>query len=107
MPAFARSHPTNAGIWPLVAAHTQLSLPQGFKADFLWPGTADWTAWAAVPTALAVQRTWGFGNMRRYNHGLLRSALHLLGKAFAVPAVLGAPCPIAGVGGGLVLSPAP
>ena len=66
---------------------------QGFKADFLWPGTCDWTAWAAVPTALAVQRAWGFGKMRRYNHELLHSALHLLGQAFPVPVVLGAPGP--------------
>ena len=65
-------------------------LAQGFKADFLWPGTADWTAWAAVPTALAVQRAWGFDNMRRHNLELLHSALQLLDKAFGLEAVLGA-----------------
>ena len=64
---------------------------QGFKADFLWPGTCDWTAWAAVPAALAVQHMWGLDSMRRYNHDMLLRALRLLGSSFKLAAVLGTP----------------
>ena len=62
---------------------------QGFAANFLWPGTADWSGWAAVDTALKALHAIGMERMRQHSHQLVQDAAVLLQQAFGTQTMLG------------------
>lgn len=62
---------------------------QGFQGEFLWQGTADVSAWLAVPAALRVMRTVGMDAWRQHNSSLLRDAVSLLSRALNTDHVIG------------------
>jgi hypothetical protein len=63
---------------------------QGFQGEFLWAGTADETAWLAVPAALAVIGALGRGAQAAHARQLLAAAVPLLQAALGTRVVLGA-----------------
>jgi len=63
---------------------------QGFQGEFLWAGTADETAWLAVPAALAVIGALGRGTQAAHARQLLAAAVPLLQAALGTRVVLGA-----------------
>jgi len=63
---------------------------QGFQGEFLWAGTADGTAWLAVPAALAVIGALGRGAQAAHARQLLAAAVPLLQAALGTRVVLGA-----------------
>ena len=76
----------------LLQTLTRLAMVQGFAADFLWPGTADWSGWAAVHTALKLLEVIGLDRMRQHNHQLVQDAAEMLMRAFGTKVMLGACC---------------
>ena len=62
---------------------------QGFLAEFLWPGTSDWSGWHSVPAALAVFRCIGLDRLRQHNAGLLDTAVRMLCQSWGSSTVLG------------------
>lgn len=61
----------------------------GFRAEFLWPGTADLTGWLAVPACLAVLHALQLPRVMRHNHGLARRAALMLQAAWGTTQQLG------------------
>ncbi len=68
-PALQRS------LLPLVTSH---GAGLGWQGEWLWGGTADPSAWLAVPTSLAVLEALGWERVHDYTHGLVRRAAQLL-----------------------------
>lgn len=62
---------------------------QGFQGEFLWQGTADVSAWLAVPAALRVMRAVGIDTWRQHNSSLLGDAVSLLSRALNTDHVVG------------------
>ncbi|CAL8469935.1 g9477 [Coccomyxa elongata] len=72
---------------PLVTSH---GYGLGFQGEFLWQGTADVSAWLAVPAALRVMHAVGMDAWRQHNSSLLRDAVSLLSQALNTDHVIGA-----------------
>jgi isopenicillin-N epimerase len=60
------------------------NLGQGFEPEFDWQGTRDFSAWLAVPAALAFLRHLGFERILRHNHDLACWAHRLLVEGLGV-----------------------
>jgi isopenicillin-N epimerase len=80
------------GLHPLVISH---GLDKGLHAEFDWPGTRDFTAWLALPEAIAFHRAQGSDEVCAHNHDLVSEmAAELVrdwGTELAVdPSLLGA-----------------
>lgn len=61
----------------------------GYRAEFLWQGTSDFTAWLAAPACLAVQHALRTQAITAYNHSLCREACRYLQEAWATSLALG------------------
>lgn len=68
-------------IHPLTLSH---DYGKGFRAEFDWTGTADYSAWLACGTALAHFRELGPTRVRESNHELVRAGRVLLAEALGV-----------------------
>ena len=80
--AFLRvAEPHRGHVHPCVISH---NLGQGFEPEFDWQGTRDFSAWLAVPAALAFLRHLGFERVLRHNHELACWAHRLLVKGLGV-----------------------
>jgi isopenicillin-N epimerase len=55
---------------------------KGLAAEFDWPGTRDFSAWLAVPDALAFLRKLGPARLRARNHALAAAAAARLARAW-------------------------
>lgn len=85
--AFLWVHPSEQhSMRPPVTSHGQ---GQGFLAEFMWPGTCDWSGWLAVPAALAVLSHIGFARLRRHNADLLQAGAAILRGACDTEVTLG------------------
>lgn len=61
----------------------------GYRAEFLWQGTSDFTAWLAAPACLALQRALQPQRITTYNHNLVKAATEMLLKAWGTTVALG------------------
>jgi hypothetical protein len=59
------------------------------RAEFLWQGTADFTAWLAAPACLELQRALQPRRITSYNHDLARHATVMLLSAWGTKMALG------------------
>jgi isopenicillin-N epimerase len=64
---------------PLVTSH---GYSLGFRGEFLWQGTADVTPWLTATASLAFLEALGPADVVKYNHGLVKQAVHVLTKAW-------------------------
>ncbi len=76
-----------AGIHPPVISH---GYGKGFKEEFDWTGTRDFSAWLAVPEGLKFFRQLGPGRVRSHNHRLVTQKAAEISDAWNMP-VDGAP----------------
>jgi isopenicillin-N epimerase len=88
-----------AEIHPTVISH---GLGQGFRPEFDWQGTRDFSAWLAVSDALAFRRGLG-GDVAQYCEGLVRDAGEHLAAAWKTE--IGTPAAMAGFMATLRLPP--
>jgi selenocysteine lyase/cysteine desulfurase len=61
----------------------------GMRAEFLWQGTADFTAWLAASACLELQRALQPQRITTYNHDLARRATAMLLSAWGTSTALG------------------
>ena len=61
----------------------------GYRAEFLWQGTSDFTAWLAAPACLAVQRALTPAAITTYNHHLAKEATNMLLEAWGTQLAVG------------------
>jgi isopenicillin-N epimerase len=61
----------------------------GYRAEFLWQGTSDFTAWLAAPACLELQRALQPLRVTSYNHSLARQAAQMLLQAWGTNVSLG------------------
>lgn len=61
----------------------------GYRAEFLWQGTSDFTAWLAAPACLALQRALQPERITSYNHSLVKEATSMLQQAWGTQLALG------------------
>lgn len=61
----------------------------GFRGEFLWQGTGDFTAWLAAPACIEVQRALGPQRITSYNHALVKQATAMLLEAWGTHMALG------------------
>jgi selenocysteine lyase/cysteine desulfurase len=61
----------------------------GYRAEFLWQGTADFSAWLAAPSCIALQRALTTSRITAYNHGLVKRAAAMLAAAWGTGQVVG------------------
>lgn len=73
----------------LAAAVVSHRYELGYRAEFLWQGTSDFTAWLAAPACLAVQRALQPERITSYNHSLVKEATSMLQQAWGTQVALG------------------
>lgn len=64
-----------ASVKPLVVSH---GYGLGFRAEFLWQGTMDLTAWLTASASVAMMRALHHDDVLHYNHTLVRDAADVL-----------------------------
>jgi isopenicillin-N epimerase len=85
-------HDRRDGLHPLVISH---GLDKGLHAEFDWPGTRDFTAWLALPEAIAFHRSHDSDAVCAHNHALATAMAAELARAWGTelavdPSLLGA-----------------
>lgn len=75
--------------WRVLLPQVSHGAGLGYTAEFLWQGTADVSAWLAVPAALAVMRTLGRQGLWKRNAALVMEAAAMLSAAWGGTATLG------------------
>ncbi|MEJ0070459.1 MAG: aminotransferase class V-fold PLP-dependent enzyme [Pseudomonadota bacterium] len=91
--AFLYARPDRrADLHPLVISH---GLDKGLQAEFDWPGTRDFTAWLALPEAIAFHRSHDSDAVCAHNHELAITMADELARAWGTelavdPTLLGA-----------------
>lgn len=61
----------------------------GFPASFEWQGTSDYSAYLAVPAAIAFQEQWSYAQRDAHNRSIADGAAELLRSAWGTPNHLG------------------
>eukprot|EP00879_Flechtneria_rotunda_P015802 GHRR01016525.1.p1 GENE.GHRR01016525.1~~GHRR01016525.1.p1 ORF type:complete len:365 (+),score=109.88 GHRR01016525.1:1455-2549(+) len=80
-------HPSKqASVHPLVVSHGH---GLGFRAEFLWQGTSDFTPWLATTACITVMEALGPAEVAKYSHSLVKQATQLLQQAWSTKIAIG------------------